>query len=97
MAKNNTRYAAVAGFGDFPLDMCRYDYCYPVLQKDVVKAGERGHRAVVVRTDLNGRFEPARWLSFMWTVIAESKEESVARDAAEDYNRKQEIAEQVQS
>ena len=57
----------VAGKGYFPIDMLRYDACYPLDGDSVANmSGERteGHRVVLLGAD----HEPtvARWVSFGW-------------------------------
>lgn len=58
----------VEGFGDFPLDMLRYDCAWPKEEKDagVAQQHERGLR----RVRLTGTRPPteARWHSFLWKV-----------------------------
>lgn len=73
------QYATVSGRGSFPVDMLRYDYCYPV--SFTVDEGERGPVAelndeenqdvlIVARaTDLKAReWTTARWNSFGWMI-----------------------------
>jgi hypothetical protein len=68
----------VTGSGQFPLDMLRYDSCYPATQTDVTKITDSivDYRAlgtrtvkVICRASRKG-WEPAavRWASFGWTV-----------------------------
>ena len=81
MAKKSIRtYFRVRGNSGFPLDMLRYDACYPLCESDsarvfdsiyardgVVREVELVHRSI----DSEARFEPthARWESFSWYVI----------------------------
>jgi hypothetical protein len=69
----------VEGTGTFPLDMLRYDCCWPVSQQDVAAMDYvPGQRPATRKVDLvmcaittNG---PAceRWSSFGWSVVPES-------------------------
>jgi len=73
----------VEGHGHFPLDMLRYDACYPQTGEDVEKMsynseeGVRQRRRVhlVHRTipdERNGAFPTRdRWMSFGWRVVDE--------------------------
>lgn len=68
----------VEGSGSFPIDMLRYDACWPATQADVstvessflsVRLRGPGPRKVTVET--NGARRPTRdrWASFGWAVI----------------------------
>jgi hypothetical protein len=67
----------VQGRGQFPLDMLRYDECYPVRSEDVnalvCRDDDRASRAL--RTVRLGAHKPmyritqARWDSFGWKVL----------------------------
>jgi hypothetical protein len=69
----------VTGTGEFPLDMLRYDGCYPVRQPDVsqieatFRRGNHVSRTVRLarRVDAAHRTDPtvARWWSFGWRGI----------------------------
>ena len=66
---------SVAGYGAFPLDMLRYDACYPATSEDAVEIGGSMYsrasqrlRTVRVRSVV----KPAtaeRWQSFGWKVV----------------------------
>lgn len=66
----------VKGVGDFPIDMLRYDTCWPARSEDISKfnvsrfAEAEELRAVRTIT-LQSYFAPtvARWASFGWSVI----------------------------
>ncbi len=69
----------VEGSGDFPVDMLRYDSCYPATSDDVINIGtnqysDRGQRKVTIRTHCHGRstqpFHVDRWRSFQWNVLS---------------------------
>lgn len=56
----------VEGDGDFPIDMLRFDLCWPATERDAMVVGYRGKRTVMIR----GLKVPTegRWASFGWTV-----------------------------
>jgi hypothetical protein len=56
----------VEGTGQFPVDMLRYDSCWPSTSKDVPLPTKGG------RVELVGIQEPTllRWRSFGWTVTS---------------------------
>lgn len=60
---------AVEGSGEFPIDMLRYDRCWPAAEAQVpyLTASRSGRRHVL----LTGLQEPtqARWQSFGWRVL----------------------------
>lgn len=61
----------VTGYGDFPMDMLRYDSCWPAGPTDVAKLGaEHKERSV----QLCSTQEPTldRWTSFGWRVGTEN-------------------------
>jgi hypothetical protein len=66
MAQQKQRYK-VNGFGEFPIDMLRYDEVYPASERDSdTIMNSRSQRTVEVA----GRScTPARWESFLWRVI----------------------------
>lgn len=72
----NTRFEfTVSGYGDFPIDMLRYDSCWPksgVDSAEVLKSFYPGQdrRGASRFVTLEGLNEPtgARWMSFRWTV-----------------------------
>jgi hypothetical protein len=67
----------VSGHMSFPLDMLRYDTCFPRATSDVDAMERNGERRTVVLEALGKSFfwEPTfeRWLSFGWTVLAHKK------------------------
>ena len=68
MAKHTIKYAAVHGSGEFPIDMLRYDQCWPICEKHAhLFSRDNGERAIVVATHAHN-FTPARWHSFGWTI-----------------------------
>lgn len=61
----------VTGSGAFPLDMLRYDGCYPHAQQDVSNIeGREPRRSVTLRRLTVGKKDPEfeRWTSFLWSV-----------------------------
>jgi hypothetical protein len=68
---NKTTFFKVRGRGTFPIDMLRYDECYPVDPQSVENIEvpqKRVTREVHLAT--NKRFGPTegRWQSFNWNV-----------------------------
>jgi hypothetical protein len=62
----------VQGNGEFPVDMLRYDSCWPAREATDSIAISASHRAKVSRTiTLIGLREPTegRWKSFGWKVL----------------------------
>lgn len=69
----------VEGRGDFPLDMLRYDECWPadgdsalrLIKKDKEDRapGETTFRQVNLRTNRSVNIHPKRWDSFNWKVV----------------------------
>jgi len=65
------QHFTVEGGGHFPVDMLRYDTCWPSSQEDVAQAfAEKGVRKVRLSTPYN-RVTEGRWLSFGWHVVTE--------------------------
>jgi len=69
----------VEGAGEFPLDMLRYDGCYPRTEEDANRAQdrERGRRQVECTKPMCPSYwrpKAARWESFGWKVIAEKRD-----------------------
>lgn len=64
---------AVEGRGDFPLDMLRYDRCWPRYEAEIYKftRTDFSGRAPVRNINLEGLKRPteARWESFGWRVV----------------------------
>jgi hypothetical protein len=61
----------VVGASSFPIDMLRYDFCFPDTQQDVNAMDVRGSRCVtlVSRAAHDGVPTRDRWKSFGWEVI----------------------------
>ena len=59
----------VRGGGNFPIDMLRYDSCYPKSERDSGLIESEGRREVTLESA--GRFAPShgRWESFLWRVV----------------------------
>lgn len=64
------REFTVEGSGAFPLDMLRYDGCYPVSTIDALKIDGAAKRQITLRSS-QGHCAPTshRWASFNWRVI----------------------------
>jgi hypothetical protein len=65
----------VEGMGAFPIDMLRYDACYPASERDaatIITSFEGAPIVSRVRLTLSfkGRYTPDRWRSFLWNVVA---------------------------
>jgi hypothetical protein len=75
-AAQNAIEFSVIGISDFPIDMLRYDLCWPASESDsrnidhssAIIQRQRNHE---LRIDLKGLKPPtvARWHSFGWTVV----------------------------
>ena len=71
----------VLGRGEFPMDMLRYDGCYPKSEKDTVTMQSDGLREVMLQKTLNWGtphkllevWSPTvgRWNSFGWAVLSD--------------------------
>jgi hypothetical protein len=65
----------VTGRFPFPIDMLRYDRCYPATEKDssLMVGALSGSREITLRlvTDRPAGPTEARWNSFMWHVGGE--------------------------
>lgn len=61
----------VSGRGPFPLDMLRYDSCWPTSSDDVALMDGHGNRSI----SMTGISEPTeeRWVSFQWVVLEQGK------------------------
>ena len=57
----------VEGRGTFPVDMLRYDCCYPSGSKDAAALLTKEPRRVVL---IGERITAARWKSFLWNVTS---------------------------
>ena len=58
----------VEGRGDFPLDMLRFDMCWPRSADDAQAISGDGHRFVHLETAKRMGITFARWESFGWRV-----------------------------
>ena len=73
----------VEGRGHFPIDMLRYDACWPRTQEDVTALNdywsEKPRRVVLSSAHKLKGYRPTstRWSSFGWTVVEISKPERV--------------------
>jgi len=82
-------FAIVNGGTNFPLDMLRYDACFPETQADVAAIDDRmdphfrpkPQDLKPVRVVRYGktreqaeRFEVRRWNSFLWSCVVQTKE-----------------------
>ncbi len=69
------RQFTVSGHGDFPLDMLRYDRCWPRTSEDSALMEAGGQRHVVLNRYTEGRHGPVategRWKSYNWEVVRE--------------------------
>lgn len=75
-----TCYFTVAGAGDFPFDMLRYDACWPASSADATALSGGAHSESMPQRQIvlackpgdNWRFVPThgRWNSFTWTAGA---------------------------
>lgn len=74
----------VEGSGRFPIDMLRYDCCWPLSERydSAAIAGDhdRERRRVVVVTTAEHSPTPKRWESFGWRCVGEGE----LRDPAEN-------------
>ena len=72
-----THRFAVMGFGAFPLDMLRYDQCFPEqssdgLHQDFVDKQIRTVRLMAYRDSRTWEPTKGRWSSFGWPVVRDS-------------------------
>ena len=72
-------FTVVGKMGHFPIDMLRYDRCYPATSADATLINrlvphEKKMRRKPTRVDLTGHCEPTvqRWESFLWRVDLDS-------------------------
>lgn len=82
-----TVFALVVGSNDFPLDMLRYDSCYPFNEEDAsnLDSDVYERRAIVVARDDGRPFEPERWHSFCWKVVGQYRNFTEAEQAQKDW------------
>lgn len=57
----------VSGYGTFPLDMLRYDSCWPSTSVDVAKI-DRSDKSRSIKLHSHQRPTPERWESFLWKI-----------------------------
>jgi len=70
MSVSTTKFK-VEGVGPFPLDMLRYDQCWPKAQDDVHEMGTNtAHPKRTVTLLTHTRVTEKRWASFGWTVTS---------------------------
>ena len=62
---------SVSGNGIFPLDMLRYDSCWPSSQYDVVRISQKDFRTINL-TKFGEWWTSGRWESFGWKVTHKS-------------------------
>lgn len=71
-------YIVVEGEGYFPIDMLRYDTCYPAAElessKIVGRYDEPLRRVVLARRHIGTRCGKERWQSFGWKLLGEFNE-----------------------
>jgi len=60
----------VQGKGGFPLDMLRYDYCYPMLESEISSLNNflRDSTVISLKTEKRN-ITPKRWESFCWKIV----------------------------
>lgn len=77
MPKLKVTHFTVQGFGVFPVDMLRYDQCWPERTEDAIQITKRPSEyppvpPPMVRLVTHGvKITNDRWSSFGWTVISE--------------------------
>lgn len=76
-ARSRTRFT-VKGRYPFPMDMLRYDSCWPstgesvaAIHNSITRQGDR-EQTVTLLTDMVG-ITPDRWRSFGWTVTSQER------------------------
>lgn len=76
MPKINLYTYAVEGRGHFPIDMLRYDMCWPDSEEDANTLYESTLKVAIPRCkiQLSGFRPPTidRWISLKWIVVPES-------------------------
>jgi len=66
------------GKGNFPIDMLRYDECWPSRQEDVMNIIYSEDRLLnrdemIISISTHGKFTPDRWISLGWRPINGNK------------------------
>jgi hypothetical protein len=70
MKSKSIRTFDVSGCGHFPIDMLRYDECWPATEQDSTQLANYHHtRIVTLKTIYSAAPTDGRWASFGWTVI----------------------------
>lgn len=66
---------AVRGFGEFPLDMLRYDSAWPATESDSYRMRDEGKRVVFLTMWCRNGTGPTvgRWESFTWRVLRQDE------------------------
>jgi len=86
------RWACVVGSGPFPMDMLRFDYCFPVRGEDAAKleADRTEKRAIALKSFTEGGqiFNEARWHSFGWEVVWQGEAPGGATERVESLERR---------
>lgn len=75
-------FAVVRGSGDFPVDMLRYDACFPATEhmSHVIQNRIDCRHVIVARyTGQPGNWTPLRWRSFTWTFLDTYDDEYAAQ------------------
>jgi hypothetical protein len=82
MAKRTRTQFLVKGADPFPVDMLRYDCCWPMQETDsyaIMSSVERSPsyrtepRVIELVTEKEGQITIGRWQSFGWTVFYEKE------------------------
>jgi len=82
-------YFAVVGAREFPLDMLRYDACFPAREEDALRAERHpDERRIVVLAQqvddkcsrYSARLTDGRWSSFGWRVVSASCDDALAAE-----------------
>ena len=68
MGKNSWCKFTVQGSKDFPLDMLRYDACYPATSEDAINLAAKDSRKVTLISTMITDPTAGRWNSFGWQV-----------------------------
>lgn len=65
----STEVFIVSGAGEFPIDMLRYDACWPASEADSSEITSNGLRRVALRHRSLFPLTPGRWNSFGWKIV----------------------------
>ena len=81
-------FLVVEGSGSFPIDMLRYDSCFPLREQDSALLAEHHNekrRVIVVRRGVNENAASVkRWESFLWRVVFETQDSGEAQEVARE-------------